>query len=506
MPNTQIPPEGTFYNHYREVETHDWYTQLSSQYRDALHAIVIQPDGWGICNCSRGGKLYIGSWAGTQVCGKSCYRCVRQALLNECDILMDIYRRETTLDYIMPHVHFPKHDTERIECDKCCGYIYEEGDFAVGTHGVKYVDAYVDDGTRTDTKRIHKTCAFKCECDYFFTAMYPTRLDGTAICSECFDRRQEQEDIHTCDRCDGLFTELTYSHIRDRDMCESCYNEEIECNECGYCYMEEDDHECYRDSQGIYNYSYKPTPIFFGQADYYFGFELEVEDNSGFGCGAGASIVSDLLGSRVYMKSDGSLDDGFEIVSHPHSLEEAQRLDWSFLRELRNRGFRSWDTSTCGLHVHVSRTAFRNKGKRDEGHELRFQKLIYDNSAQVRGVAGRSSPFAKFDDKGKLVPKVKYGHTADRYEAINSQNDNTLEIRVFRGSLKKERVLSAIEFVHSAVEYTRDMKINPHDKQFSWIRFMAYVLDNQQKYPNFTQVALRTLDQQPVSSHIDEEN
>jgi hypothetical protein len=109
-------------------------------------------------------------------------------------------------------------------------------------------------------------------------------------------------------------------------------------------------------------------------------------------------------------------------------------------------------------------------------------------------------------DKGNLVPKVKYGQSADRYEAINIQNDHTLEIRVFKGSLKKERVLSAVEFIHSAIEYTRIMKINPRDKQFSWIRFMAYVLDNQQTYPNFTQVALRTLDQQPISSHIDEEN
>jgi hypothetical protein len=224
------------------------------------------------------------------------------------------------------------------------------------------------------------------------------------------------------------------------------------------------------------------------------GLELEVEDNGGWGCESGAHVVKDALGSRVYLKRDGSLENGFEIVSHPHSFDEWKRINWSFLRSLRSKGFRSWDTETCGLHVHVSRTAFRKGGIRDEAHELRFQKLIYDNGVQVRAIAGRSSQYARFNDKGALVPKVKFGHTADRYEAVNSQNDHTLEVRVFRGSLKPARILSALEFIHSAVEYTRNMKINPRDKQLGWIRFMGYVLDNKDKYENFAQIAQSTLD------------
>ncbi|NBS77729.1 MAG: hypothetical protein EBT28_10095 [Betaproteobacteria bacterium] len=128
---------------------------------------------------------------------------------------------------------------------------------------------------------------------------------------------------------------------------------------------------------------------------------------------------------------------------------------------------------------------------------MRFQKLIYDNGKQVRAIAGRSSSFARFNDKGALVPKVKFGHTADRYEAINSQNDHTLEVRVFRGSLKPARILSAIEFIHSAIEYTRDMKIDPKGNQLSWVRFMGYVLDNKDKYENFAQIALSTLGDEP---------
>jgi hypothetical protein len=248
----------------------------------------------------------------------------------------------------------------------------------------------------------------------------------------------------------------------------------------------------------IYDYSYKPErPKFFGEAEYHFGLEIEVEDTDGYGVEDGAELVLQTLGDRVYIKHDGSLDNGFEIVTEPHSLDQLENLNWDFLRTLRSRGYRSWDTETCGIHVHVSRTAFRNAGKHSEAHELRFQKLIYDNASQVRTIAGRTSSYAQFADKGHLVAKVKEGHSADRYEAINSHNLHTLEVRVFRGSLKKTRILSAVEFIHSAVEYTRFMKIDPKAKQLSWYRFMGYVLDNQDKYANFTQIALKDMGANP---------
>jgi hypothetical protein len=51
------------------------------------------------------------------------------------------------------------------------------------------------------------------------------------------------------------------------------------------------------------------------------------------------------------------------------------------------------------------------------------------------------------------------------------------------------------------------MRINPKDKQLSWFRFMAYVLDNQDKYGNFTQVAMKVLENTSVGSNsTDEEN
>jgi hypothetical protein len=345
----------------------------------------------------------------------------------------------------------------------------------------------------------HVRCTYKCgECEVvkLLAGRHDNlQVDGTPTCTTCIDDLSSRDQIGRCPYCGQYFTHMMYCEQRDRELCESCYDQGWDCDECGYTIYAGDDHECYRDRDSlIYDYSHKPRPEFYGRDDYYFGIELEVEDKCEWGCNSGAEIVLETVGNRMYMKHDGSLDNGFEIVSHPHSLDELKNeVNWGFLTRLKNAGFRSWDTSTCGLHVHVSRTAFRKNGKHDEAHELRFQKLIYDNDKHVSAIAGRETSYARFADKGNLVPKVKHG----------------LEIRVFRGSLKKQRVLSAVEFIHSAVEYTRNMKIDPKTKQLSWVRFMGYVMDNQEKYPNFTQIALSALDNMRVSlsqSRDSEEN
>jgi hypothetical protein len=113
-------------------------------------------------------------------------------------------------------------------------------------------------------------------------------------------------------------------------------------------------------------------------------------------------------------------------------------------------------------------------------------KLIYDNQRQVERLAGRSSDrWANFSDRGRLVNKVKNGHQSNgRYSAVNTDNYNTIEVRVFKGSLNKKRVLSALEFVTAAVEYTRDLKVNGQNRALDWSRFVAYVVSTADTYPN----------------------
>jgi len=336
-------------------------------------------------------------------------------------------------------------------------------------------------------------------------------VEGENKCNTCTEAHIEanggDDNFYECDCCDWTVRISDTGWWDGTRYCQNCIDNNVyECDDCGeqywegghdYCsYEEEDD-----DNGVIHSYSYRPSPAFFGKGQYYLGFELEVEarNNSRY---EGAEIAQNALGSHAYMKDDGSLSDGFEIVTHPHTLEMYHKeFNWDFLDKLKRDGYRSWNTDSCGLHVHVSRTAFglginpwdtvtRRQATevilKRQSHELRFMKLVYDNQRQVERIAGRAgNQYATFRDKGKLVPKVKFGNqSSGRYSAINTENDATLEVRVFKGSLRKERVLSAIEFVTASVEYTRDLKVTSTNNALSWLRFTAYVSENSSTYPN----------------------
>lgn len=373
-------------------------------------------------------------------------------------------------------------------------------------------------------------CRTKCSCCNQTYATYHWRgirnsglvmgfrdMYNQTRCDACYlqevDDYGGEENFFECGSCNSTFhlDDGTYEDHTPGTVCENCYdNYTYTCDDCGqtywdgnhYCEAEDDDEGC------IHDYSYKPRPFFFGEGDYHLGIELEVE-----ACGnsrvEGADIVRSVLGERVYMKSDGSLDDGFEIVSHPHSLQEyATKFDWSVLERLRKNGYRSWNTDTCGLHVHVSRTAFgriytRKDIAKAQAHELRFMKLIYDNQRQVERIAGRSSNhYASFSDKGRLVSKVKNGSQSNgRYSVVNTDNTNTVEVRIFKGSLRKERVMSAIEFVTAAVEYTRDLKVTGSKNTLSWLHFTAYVAQNVEQYPNLSAIMEKAFSTDQVPSN-----
>ena len=78
---------------------------------------------------------------------------------------------------------------------------------------------------------------------------------------------------------------------------------------------------------------------------------------------------------HIYIKSDGSLDDGMEIVSHPMSLNYHQNFCWQeIMSKAVALGYRSHQTSTCGLHIHVNRTAF---GMNQAEQEEVIAKILY---------------------------------------------------------------------------------------------------------------------------------
>lgn len=184
--------------------------------------------------------------------------------------------------------------------------------------------------------------------------------------------------------------------------------------------------------------------------DRFLGVELEVE------CGSrDPGEVADAIHQRVnggefgrsiFFENDGSLTNGFEMISQPMSLP-ALREVFGFLRssELLS-GVRSHRTTTCGLHVHVGRSGLSNVTI------ARAVTFVNDpqNDAFVTALARRyNTSYCKVAEKD-----IELAHLpGDRYEAINLTGRATIEFRIFRGSLKYEAVVAAVEFCHAILEF-----------------------------------------------------
>ena len=312
----------------------------------------------------------------------------------------------------------------------------------------------------TKTEFLCSWCAVSCsDCDEVVAENTTISINGElTICENCSDG------YFFCDCCEEWFHNDNAVDINGGSSiyCNNCAaNYSFYCEHCEeyhpddfYCEYYENNQENYAGGL-IRNYSYKPRPNFYGSSEngLFFGFELEVE-STGESLSIGAESVANHWGDFAYLKTDGSLQYGFEIVTHPFSFDYYREMNFSILDTLRGQGFRSWDTSTCGFHIHISR-----KGFSSAGHLWRFANLILDNRSQWAKLAGRNgSSYANFDKSANKVGKI-LAHKAypERYVAVNLSNTETVEVRIFKGSLNQRRICSHIEAIYSAVEYTRNL-------------------------------------------------
>lgn len=184
----------------------------------------------------------------------------------------------------------------------------------------------------------------------------------------------------------------------------------------------------------------------------WFGVELEVEiKDHAIDANEKARMLNDLLndgerGKRVFFERDGSLNNGFEIITQPMSLPAHREL-WSWLRDRDAcRHLLSHNTRTCGLHVHVNK---------DNLTQLQIAKIVTfvndpNNEQLIRSIARR---YAEGYCKIKQKEFSSAHQSTDRYEAVNITSQKTIEFRVFKGSLKYESVLAAIEFCNALIEF-----------------------------------------------------
>lgn len=379
----------------------------------------------------------------------------------DCDISSGYFISNNGTDWYCP-AHFI--EKEFIVCSNC-GKEIDNGEETT-IDGATYCGDCRDE--------LYSYCE---DCDTYHSSddMYcvnsGTRSE-TYVCSDCVRR------YYQCIDCGDYFTDDHVYTNNDTSVCHNCRDNGswYICDECGEIVSESniqsnDDgyycSDCFQGCAGtIRDHGYKPAPEFHGEGPLYLGIELECDKGN-----ERNSIAHDLLTrysqeeSLFYIKQDGSLDCGYEIVTHPFSYDEIinhKSLFKSIMDDSIKAGFKSHDAGTCGLHIHVSR---KGLGDTIDQQDDTIAKIIYlyekefasflkfsrRTEQQLRQWANRYCDDTRITTlTAKDVYETAKG-TSDRYRAINLENRHTIEFRFFRGTLNIDTFIASVQLINNMI-------------------------------------------------------
>lgn len=266
-----------------------------------------------------------------------------------------------------------------------------------------------------------------CECYYREQdkASYYTHY-GTTVCQDCRDNHYSY-----CEHCDELFHEddISYSERDDAYYCNDHYP---------------------GDYGNIHEYHDYADLCLLGEGDedtLRFGLELEVNGpgKSYSQLDDDAGEVTSLLGELLYdIQSDGSIPNGFEIITQPMTWDYYQEKGKEKLENalgyLKDEYYQQL-CDGCGVHIHFTKAPVERANSKYY-EELNYILETFDE--KFKRVANRDTLY----DGGYLGDKIKTGKKVDwskmvneleqikhrRYQPINISPDHTFEWRIFRGT------------------------------------------------------------------------
>lgn len=240
---------------------------------------------------------------------------------------------------------------------------------------------------------------------------------------------------------------------------------------CGGCYEEcEEESEDSTRSSFVHAYGYKPSPCFYpsvNPAFLYFGVELETDGYNKEGLDLATQDLYALStgDSLFYLKYDSSLHSGVEIVTHPATLEYHRKtFPWDAIQEVvRTNGGKSHDVPTCGLHIHFNASYLAKRADSDPWYRQvrKLMALFQRNYVPLyefsrRGNNDYTEPLPLFKPNQSLdgVKDFKRGRRGRSY-IINIEPRNSVEVRLFRGTLRHETMIAAIELTDFMVRFAK---------------------------------------------------
>lgn len=329
-------------------------------------------------------------------------------------------------------------------------------------------------------------------CEYCYDGLYTTceycgnevsfddanRVNGDYYCRRCFCFH-----FTYCEHCGQVIDieESYYSESREETLCEDCFRDRDGSSD----YLHR-----YHDFDGrlkFYNHIDSNTSH---DSNYlYLGVELETDSYDQRG-EAADELYRHSNGERLFhMEQDSSLSNGIEIISMPCTLDyHRNSFPWAEISSTaREYGAKSNDVSTCGLHIHFNRSFIQGNEDYTTLKLLYVFEKFWESLVKFSRRKGDDwKHYAQryydeflpcYDPETKLYETRRKG----RYFAVNLRNENTIEIRLFKGTLKVSTILASLEMVDYLVRLCRDIGIKKL-QQITWAELTGKI--SPKEYPN----------------------
>ena len=417
---------------------------------------------------------------------------------------------------------------ERFTVCARCGEIIEQDEAYFSPDGEPYCEDCFNDNCV-----VCERCGETIWSDNAFEVRTSTRGATQEWCEDCADNYATR-----CEDCGEWFSD-SINYIRyvlgvERNVCEDCLSESGDytiCDGCGEWYHVDDittdddgDEYCPRcwrnlnNERAIYGYHNYPSGHHWYRLsrpnetdrykNLYFGVELEID--RGGESNEKAKTIKEAFNLRgdydITCMHDGSLDNGFELISQPATLQyHLKDYGWQkAMKKAEQLGYVSHNGGTCGLHVHVDREYFNGSF---ENPEDSFVILTQNNLDWLKTFSRRKRwnycQFMNRSDGYEFTPESFKGaddNTALEYIS-NVRNSNrghgvamnyagyaTIEFRFFRGTLKFQSFAASLQLVemmcYAAKHFRKEQLCNVNLKWFKrfakrrgYDEFNAYIAE-----------------------------
>lgn len=354
------------------------------------------------------------------------------------------------------------------------------------------------------------------------------RDDLVILCDECGEEILEedafevdyenglycQDCVTSCDECghDTLASDLVYVESNDRCVCDDCmYTYYFTCDDCGEVIHTDDQYSDYNDGTYCqecgekhnlvlrYHSGHPDGITFFDSKEslpLYMGIENEVDDfDDMYSRNESAEYAINTIGyEHIHLEEDGSLGDGcsFEMITQPMTLKYHMELKNKYknaFEDIIHNGGRSHDTCTCGLHVHVDRKYLRGKDSLRINEEYNIIKILY----LLEKFDSEFATFARRDNDNYArkigIRTIKdaenhfYNDYKERYNVLNLTNSDTIEFRLFRGTLNVNTFIATLQMVQCIV----DTAIKHNSESIQALHFVDII---DEKYPELIEYCI----------------